>query len=324
MVEATPETRQVILGTRGSPLAMAQSRQVKGRVEATSDAAVDVHVIRTTGDRIRDRALPEIGDTGLFTAELDRALLEGEIDVAVHSLKDLPTVLEPGLELATVPTREDPRDVLVVADRGGTVTLRGLPLKAVVGTGSVRRKAWALAVRPDLDVRPIRGNVGTRLEKLEAGAYDALVLAGAGLRRLGLGDRAGQWLDRTHWTPAPGQGALGLVARTGDEATIALLAPLEHTPTRAAVTLERAFLSGVGAGCSLPVGAIGLPFDGGIRGWAMVASPDGQRVLRVDRTGRATDALVLGRLLAEILMDRGAGELLAAVPQTATSGGMGA
>jgi len=323
MVEATPDTQQVILGTRGSPLAMAQSHHVKCMVEATSDTVVEVRVIRTTGDRIQDKTLPEIGGTGLFTAELDRALLEGEIDVAVHSLKDLPTAFEPGLELAAVPPREDPRDVLVAAERGGPTSLRGLPLNAVVGTSSVRRKAWALAVRPDLDVRPIRGNVGTRLQKLEEGEYDALVLAGAGLRRLGLEDRVGQWLDRTHWTPAPGQGALAIVARMGDAATGALLAPLEDARTRAAVTLERAFLSAVGTGCSLPVGAIGLPFDGGIRGWAMVASPDGQRVLRVDRTGRVDAAPALGRQLADVLMDRGAGELLATFPRAAPSGGVG-
>ena len=254
---ATPETRRVILGTRGSPLALAQSHQVKGMVEATSDAVVEVRVVRTTGDNIQDRPLPEIGGKGLFTAELDSALLGGEIDVAVHSLKDLPTVLEPGLELAAIPLREDPRDVLVTADDRTFRSLRGLPLNAVVGTSSVRRMAWALAARPDLDVRPIRGNVGTRIQKLADGPYDALLLAGAGLRRLGLEERAGQWLDRTYWTPAPGQGALGIVARTGDAATGALLAPLEDAPTRAAATLEREFLSALGSGCSLPVGAIG-------------------------------------------------------------------
>lgn len=297
------------LGTRGSPLALAQSRLVKERLEAAGDAAIRIRIIRTAGDRHLERSIPEIGGKGLFTAELDRALMEGEIDFAVHSLKDLPTEPTPGLVLAAVPEREDPRDVLVVGE-GGPARITALARGACLGTSSARRRALALACRPDLDVQPIRGNVDTRLAKLEAGQYDALVLAVAGLRRLGLSPQASRPLSANVWLPAPGQGALALVAREGDRSTRERLAPLEHAPTRAAVTFERAFLSAVGGGCSAPVGAIGLPYDGGMRGWAMVASPDGARMVKADRSGDLAHPDALGKTLAATLVDRGALEIL--------------
>jgi hydroxymethylbilane synthase len=202
------------LGTRGSRLALTQSDWVRRRVEEASGARVELEVIQTTGDRDQERPLPEIGGKGLFTMELDRALLAGEIDFAVHSLKDLPTQAEPGLTVVCVPEREDARDVLL-GPRGEGVSLATLPEGAVLGTSSLRRQALARAFRPDLDVRDIRGNVDTRLRKLDEGRYDAVVMAAAGIRRMGLEARIGEWLESTAWLPAPGQGALGIVARDG-------------------------------------------------------------------------------------------------------------
>lgn len=299
------------MGTRGSPLALAQSRGVAREIEARTGLRVGLRVIRTEGDRVIDRPLPEIGGKGLFTAELDRALLEGEIDFAVHSLKDLPTRLEPGVALAAVPEREDARDVLVVRD-GTPGRISALPRGARVGTSSVRRRALALALRPDLDVRPIRGNVDTRLRKLEEGHFDAVVLAAAGLRRLGLTARASHPLRATLWLPAPGQGALGIVARDGDAEVLSRLSTIEHGPSRAAVTFERTVLAALGGGCSAPVGAIGLTYDGGIRGWALVASPDGRHMVKEHRTGSIDAPAALGRELADVLVSRGAKDLLAA------------
>ena len=301
---------ELTLGTRSSALAMAQSRWVKATIEAGGAATVELRIISTRGDQVQDRPLPEVGGKGLFTAELDQALLDGDIDLAVHSLKDLPTDLEDGLALAAVPAREDPSDVLVVRS-GGPASLTALPKGARIGTSSVRRRALALAFRPDVAVHPIRGNVDTRLRKLEEGQVDALVLAAAGLLRLGLAGTASHPLDRLTWIPAPGQGALGIVARKEDATTAALLAPLEDALTRAAVTFERTLLATLGGGCSAPVGALGIPYDGGIRGWALAADPDGTRLVKAHRTGRLSDPGALGRHMAQLLLERGAGDLLA-------------
>lgn len=307
--------KELRLGTRGSILARTQSGHVKDAVEAAGDVRVEVRVIQTTGDLYQDRSLPEIGGKGLFTRELDRALLDGDLDLAVHSLKDLPTDLPDGLTLAVVPRRVDPRDVLI-GPRSADVSLDALPSGARVGTGSLRRQALTRAFRDDLEVEGIRGNLDTRIAKVDDGRYDAIVVAAAGVVRLGLEERVNEWMERTAWLPAPGQGALAVVARTEDRKTRAMLEPLDHMPSRAAVRAERTVLEDLGGGCQVPIAALGLPFDGGLRLWALVASPDGRRLVRSDRTGSIDDPEAVGRQVSRILRDRGAMEILAEIDRT--------
>ncbi|NIP59511.1 MAG: hydroxymethylbilane synthase [Gemmatimonadetes bacterium] len=298
------------LGTRGSVLARTQSQHVREALEGGGDLRVELEIIRTSGDLYQDRPLPEIGGKGLFTRELDRALLDGAIDLAVHSLKDLPTETPDGLLLAAVPLREDPRDVLIGREGQGSA-LAALAPGSVVGTSSLRRQALTLAFRSDLEVRPIRGNLDTRIRKVEEGDFDAIVVAAAGVLRLGMKERVGEWLERTAWLPAPGQGALALVARKDDAAVRAALETLDDAASRAAVVAERSLLRALGGGCQMPIAALGLPFDGGLRLWGLVASPDGARLVRSDRTGSIDDPEGLGDEVAEILRERGAREILA-------------
>ncbi len=300
------------LGTRGSLLALTQSRTTKAELEADGSVRVALEIIRTTGDVRIDEPLPEIGGKGLFTQELDEALLDGRVDLAVHSLKDLPTELPDGLCLAATPLRVDPRDVLV-GPKGERTTLASLKKGAVVGTSSLRRAALLKSFRPDVEPRNIRGNVDTRLGKVDDGQYDAVILAGAGLMRLGLEDRALEWLERTAWLPAPGQGALGVVTRTDDAKTRALVERLNDAPTRSAVRAERALLESLGGGCQVPVGALGMPYEGGLRLWGLVASTDGSRVVRGDVTGTAAEPVELGIRLADLLREQGAGTILRVV-----------
>lgn len=305
------------LGTRGSTLALTQSRGVAKSLEEGRGRRVELEIIQTTGDRHQDRPLPEIGGKGLFTMELDRALLEGDIDLAVHSLKDLPTRLEPGLAVACVPEREDPRDALV-GPRGSPVTLASLPREATLGTSSVRRRALALAFRPDLRVESVRGNLDTRLRKVDEGVCDALVVAAAGLRRLGFGERVGECLERTAWLPAPGQGALGIVAREDDDGVMEALRTIADPAAEIAVRAERSLLAALEGGCQVPIGALGMPYDGGLRLWGLVAALDGRRVVRGDLTGDAERPEELGRRLADLLRSRGADALLAEAEHAST------
>lgn len=300
------------LGTRGSLLATTQSRAVADALERISGSPVELVVIRTRGDTLQDKPLPEIGGKGLFTAELDKALLEGRIDLAVHSLKDLPTAIPDGLTVGCVPARADARDVMV-GPKGSGRGLHDLPEGAVVGTSSLRRQALALATRPDLDVRPIRGNLDTRLRKVDEGQYDALILAAAGLHRLGLAGRIVEALERTSWLPAPAQGALGIVVREDDEMTRTALRPLHDGDTARAVTAERSLLAALEGGCRLPIAALGLPYDSGLRLWGLVASPDGRELVRHDLTGRGDRPEALGRELASALRSRGADRILSRV-----------
>jgi hydroxymethylbilane synthase len=240
---------ELVLGTRGSPLALAQSGQFAARLTAATGVPVRLSVIRTRGDEVVDRSLAEIGGKGLFTAELEMALRTGAIDLAVHSLKDLPTDDPEGLVIGAVPEREDPRDALV------GVGLAALPPGAKVGTGSLRRRFQLLCLRPDLAVADIRGNIDTRLRRRDEGRYDCIVLAMAGLRRLGV-DRADiHPLDPTLMIPAVGQGALGVQVRRGDDRVLHLVAALHHPATARCVAAERAFLRAYGGGCNVPVGA---------------------------------------------------------------------
>lgn len=306
MAALTRET--LLIGSRKSALARAQAERVARLVgSAWPELDVRTALMDTEGDRRRDAPLPEIGGKGLFTAELEAALLDGAIDIAVHSLKDLPTELPPGLALLAVPEREDPRDVLV--SREGS-ELAELPTGARVGTSSLRRRAQLLGVRPDCTVQDVRGNVETRLRKLEDGAYDALVLAAAGVKRLGLLSGSMRFLQPPSWLPAPGQGALGIEGRTDDERVRGLLDAIENRIARLESDCERALLEALEGGCQVPVGALARAHGESLTLDAAVFSVDGAAVARASVKGRETDAASIGRLLAEELIAGGAGDLL--------------
>ena len=298
------------LGTRGSLLALTQSKWVAAALETNGGPRVEIEVIRTVGDEHLDQPLHEISGQGLFTRELDEALLNERIQLAVHSLKDLPTVLRDGLSIAATPGRVDPRDVLV-GPEGKQTTLAALKKNAVVGTSSLRRVALLHAFRQDVTPRTIRGNVDTRLRKLDEGEFDAIILAAAGLTRLGLARRASEWLERTAWLPAPGQGALAIVTRSEDSETRQWVGALNDPDSFGAVSAERMFLEALGGGCQVPIGALGVPYDQKLRLWGLVASPDGRRVVRGDLTGSLSDPQALGQELAGLLRDRGAEAILA-------------
>lgn len=308
----TPSPRRIVLGSRKSDLARRQTHRVADALrDAWPGLEVGIEWITTTGDRVLDKPLPEIGGKGVFTAELEAALRDGEIDAAVHSLKDLPTDLGGEFAVLGVPERADPRDVLLGPD--GAMTLEDLPEGAVVGTSSLRRGAQLRARRPDCRVEDLRGNVGTRVEKMERGDYDAVILAAAGLHRLDLLESAAVYLEPPEWLPAPAQGALGVEGRAGDEATRELLARLENREVRVCVTAEREFLSTLQGGCLVPVGAHGRLEEGRLRLDTVVLSPDGQRELRASGETDPATGRELGRRLAEDLKRRGADEILAEV-----------
>jgi len=294
------------LGTRGSALARWQAEWVAARLRSCG-FDVELVPISTRGDQQQHGPIAEIG-TGVFTKEIQRALLDDTIDLTVHSLKDLPTEPVAGLRLSAVPERESTSDALVT--RTG-LPLADLPHGAIVGTGSHRRRAQLWHVRPDLRMEDIRGNVDTRLRKLDEGQYDGLVLAEAGLRRLGLADRIAHILPRDVMLPAVGQGALGIEARENDWATQQALASLDHTPTHLAVTAERSLLLSLRGGCLAPVGAWGrMTADGRLDLDAVVLSPDGSERLFFTGTADAIAAADLGRQVAEELRARGADKLI--------------
>ena len=275
--------------------------------------------METTGDKLIDIPLEQYGGKELFVKELEEALLDGRVDLAVHSLKDLPVVLPPGLHLAAVSEREDPRDALVSPAH---ITLGKLPKKGRVGTGSLRRRAQLKAYRPDLEIVPIRGNVATRLEKLGRERLDGVILALAGLRRLGLDSHATEIMDVVRFVPAIGQGALGIECRMDDAATNALVAALNHPESAKTAAAERGFLLRLGGGCQVPLGAYAKLSKGDtIDIHAFVGTPDGVRALRGSRSGPALQAERLGRELAEELLDQGAGEILAALEKPPAPGG---
>ena len=303
------------VGTRGSALAMAQSGEVAATLTGALDRPVELVEITTQGD-LETGDLTVIGGTGVFATALREAVLAGEVDAAVHSLKDLPTAPYPGLTIAAIPRREDPRDVLVSPSGK---TLGELPTGATIGTGSPRRTAQLHALGLGLEIVPIRGNVDTRIRKAHEGEVDAVVLARAGLARLGRLDEATETLDPIQMLPAPGQGALAVETRSDDtDLTRSVAAALDHPPTRAAVTAERALLAALEAGCSAPVGALAdwVEGDGGpdelyLRG--VVAPPDGSDLVRQSAAGPADDPEALGRRLAEDLLADGAGEMMGSI-----------
>ena len=316
-------TPRIVLGSRSSDLARAQAGQVASELRgAWPGLDVETVWITTTGDRVLDRSLPEIGGKGVFTAELEAALEEGEIDAAVHSLKDLPTELGDSFDVLGVPARADPRDVLLGPQ--GPMALEGLEEGAVVGTSSLRRKAQLLARRPDCRVDDLRGNVETRVEKMRAGDYDAVILAAAGLLRLELLDPDGAvFLEPPAWLPAPAQGALGVEGRAGDEATRALVERLEDPDVRLEVEAERTFLATLQGGCLVPVGARARVEGDRIRLDTVVLSTDGETELRASGESGRDSGDALGRRLAEKLLDEGADEILDEVREAAAEDGAG-
>jgi hydroxymethylbilane synthase len=300
MISSKPAT--LTIGTRGSTLARWQTDWVQTQlVAAWPELRCELRLFQTSGDKILNKPLPEIGGKGLFTEELEIALRCGEIDLAVHSLKDLPIDDAPGLTLDAIGEREDPRDVLISRQYH---TLAQLSLGARVGTSSLRRSAQLLAARPDLQILSLRGNVDTRLRKAMQGEYDAIVLAAAGVLRLGFASHIAEYLSFDVMLPAPGQGAVAVQCRADDHHTIDLLRPIDHTPTRSAVTAERAFLQGLGGGCSAPVAAHAQEN----RLVGLVASKDGTHVIRV--SGEGDDPIALGHELAQQALAQGAQELL--------------
>jgi hydroxymethylbilane synthase len=334
-VSAPPPKAAVIVGTRASALARAQTEHVIALLEAAWPAlAAEATPIVTTGDRTQEsgRPLPEIGGKGLFTAELEQALRAGEIDLAVHSLKDLPTEEVDGITLGAVCAREDVRDCLVAREG---LTLRALPAGALVGTSSLRRGAQLRSRRHDLEIGSVRGNVDTRVRKVREGELDAVVLAAAGVRRLGLEDAVTEWFAPEEMLPAPGQGALAVQCRSGDEAAHMLLAAIEDADARATTTAERAFLHALDAGCTAPVGAYAtvLPRDNlsqavsaapsgatgprdnlsqgrRVRLQGLVSSVDGREVVRVEGEGEPEE---VGERLAAEALAAGAEAILRAI-----------
>ncbi|HEY2988186.1 MAG TPA: hydroxymethylbilane synthase [Candidatus Binatia bacterium] len=300
---------RIRIGTRGSALAMAQTTWVKCKLqERYPDLQVEVITIKTSGDRFLAAPIKAIPGKGIFVKEIEEALLRKQIDLAVHSMKDLPTEITAGLAIAAIPEREDARDVLVSA---ADHALKDLPAGARIGTGSLRRRAQILHCRPDLAVEPIRGNVDTRLRKLEHGEVEGLVMAAAGLKRLGLEKHIAEYLAEEICLGAVAQGALALQTRASDPA-VEMVLFLRHAPTMQEVAAERAFLTRLGGGCQLPVGARARVEDDRLRLMGVVADPDGHKVLREESEGSAAQGERLGTTLAERLLALGGDRILTA------------
>ncbi len=303
-------TTTLTFATRPSALARWQTQWVMRALErAHPGLKCGERLITTQGDRVVDKPLPEIGGKGLFTRELEAELLNGRVQCAVHSLKDLPVADSAGLTVGAIPARGEARDVLVSPEG---FTLRTLPEGARVGTSSLRRSAQLLRERPDLQVQSLRGNVDTRVRKALQGQYEAILLAGAGLSRLGLDRHVSEWLTLETMLPAPGQGALAVQCRADDQATLGLLAAIEDRPTRAAVTAERSFLDGLGGGCAVPVAAFAESTEAGLQLSGLVITPDGRREVRLEGAGMEANAL--GFSLAQQALAQGAGDILKLVP----------
>src|SRR5579872_2272844 len=297
------------IGSRGSQLALLQANHISALLRARGHE-VEIEIIHTTGDKITDVALAMVGTKGMFTKEIEEALAAGKVDLAVHSLKDLPTELPKGFEIAAITERQDPRDAFCSVHHK---SFQELPKGARVGTSSLRRQAQLKAIRPDLDIHPLRGNVDTRLRKLEQGEYDAIILASAGLKRLGKTELIKQIIPAEIMSPAAGQGALGIEVREGDAETRQHLEFLNDPAARAATTCERALLNRLGGGCQVPIGAFAELLQGRLHLNAIVADPDGTKLLREAREGDINDPEKLGNAVGETLLRRGGDEILEAV-----------
>lgn len=302
------------IGTRGSKLARWQAEHVAGLLRSLSEGpTVELEYIQTEGDKILDVALSRLPGKAFFTKELEQAILDERVDLAVHSMKDVETEMPAGLEIGAVLEREDPRDVLIARDG---IRLDSLPEGAVIGTSSLRRSAFLLRWRPDLEIRDLRGNVPTRIDKLDAGEYDAIVLAAAGVKRLGLADRITDYFTDDILVPAVSQGAIAIQLREHDARIGRFVGALEHPDTRAATTAERAFLRTVEGGCQIPVGAHATVEDGTLRLQAVVCSLDGRESVAGETTGTVEEARSLGVALAEDVLGRGGDAILAGIRAT--------
>jgi hydroxymethylbilane synthase len=318
-----PDGKALVIATRGSPLALTQTDMVRALLmKRHAGLAIDTLRIRTTGDRFLDISLATMGGKGLFTKELDEALLAGRADIAVHSMKDMPTKMPDGLVIAGVLEREDPRDVFIAHAGGGW---RDLPAGSRIGTSSLRRGAQMRHARPDLQIVPFRGNVETRLRKMRDGEADATLLALAGLRRLGLADPHGDYpngvtLTTDEMLPAPAQGAIGIVCREKDDATRAMIAAISHAPTVIAVTAERAALAALDGSCRTPIAALATLAGDDLSLRVAIFTPDGGRLLDTTRRGAAADAARLGHDAGEELRERGGPGFFAAADAQKGSG----
>jgi hydroxymethylbilane synthase len=308
---------RLVIGSRGSKLALTQAEWVKARL-ASLHPGIDIHIeiIKTTGD-VKTDPLSVIGGKGVFTKELEDALLDRRIDIAVHSLKDLPTIVPEALAIGAICEREDPSDALVLPKDSDSLcaSLKDLPVHSIVGTSSPRRQAQLRHLRPDLVIKDLRGNVDTRLRKLDEGQYDAVILASAGLRRLGLEQRISAAIPPEQMLPAVGQGAIGVEIRADDSVALDVVTKLDHEATRVACTAERALLRALGGGCQLPIAAHCVVYYHELRLDALVASPDGRQIVRDHLSGSSESAEQLGADLANRLLERGAKELLALAPE---------
>lgn len=303
--------RRVVLGTRGSKLALRQSMMVKEMLESAWEGLeVELSIIKTTGDKITDVPLARIGGKGLFVKEIEEALLAGSIDLAVHSMKDVPGDLPPGLVIGAVPKREDPRDVMV---SGSFKSIASLPEGAVIGTSSLRRTVQIKRLRPDLRIEILRGNLDTRLKKVHDGLFDAVILAAAGIHRMGWQDVITEYLDPHEFIPAVGQGALGIEIRENDTFMFELVSRIHDESTAVAVQAERSFLRELEGGCQVPIGCHCFIENGAIRLVGMIASLDATVMIRDELTGSPDEAESLGKRLARELRKRGGDEILRAV-----------
>ncbi len=299
---------QVRIGTRGSQLALWQANYIKGRIEKDfPETQVEITIIKTTGDRITDRPLAMVGGKGLFVKEIETALMENRIDLAVHSMKDMPGELPPGLTISAIPERENPFDILI---SGSGKALSDYPQGAVIGTSSLRRGSQLKHARPDLEIKSIRGNLDTRVKKLKAGEYDAIVLAAAGLRRLGQENEITEYLTEDTMVPAVGQGALCIETRENDPDMAPIMDALDHEPTRVCVEGERAFLKQIEGSCHIPVACFGKIEEDQVVLTAIVASEDGQEVIKERIASPAGDVIENGRKLAEQLLENGGKRIL--------------
>jgi hydroxymethylbilane synthase len=295
---------RLAIGSRGSQLALWQANHVASLLREQGHT-VEIEIIKTTGDKITDVALAKVGTKGMFTKEIEEALAEKRVDLAVHSLKDVPTELAPEFTLAAIMKREDPRDAFISVKHSG---LDELPRGAKVGTSSLRRQCQLKAMRPDLEIFPLRGNVDTRLRKLESGEYAAIILAAAGVHRLGLDQHVRSRISADVMCPAVGQGALAIETRSDDRQTQSFLAFLNHTETRQAIECERALLGSLGGGCQVPIGAYAELHAGQLHLRGMVGRPDGSEILREQAEGSEPEKL--GRQVAQTLLKRGAEKIL--------------
>jgi len=300
--------KEIRIGTRASALALWQAEWVKAELEKNyPDMSVSLTKIKTTGDKILDVPLAQVGGKGLFVKEIEEAMLANEIDIAVHSMKDVPTMFPDGLHLACITKREDARDALLTRNN---TKFKDLPQGATIGTSSLRRQAQLMSIRPDFKIQQLRGNVDTRLRKLKEGEFDAIILAAAGVKRLGLAANVSEYIDPQISLPAIGQGALGIECRVDDRELNDLVAFFNHQDTRTCVTGERALLRRLEGGCQVPIACYGQMMNGKLHLVGLVASVDGKRIIKDMIEGEAAKAEKLGVSLAEMLLKRGADVIL--------------